>query len=87
MRPEAWCFETVAVDSFMKKQKEEEHSTKPTVKMGDMLSLFGKGGGRDTHKLLKGTHINQTIQNMHTFFSKRKKKKKRRKKREKESLF
>ena len=49
MRPEAWCFETVAVDSFMKKQKEEEHSTKPTVKMGDMLSLFGKEGGGGIH--------------------------------------
>ena len=44
MRPEAWCFETVAVDPFMKKQK-EEHSTKPTVKMRNMLSLFGKEGG------------------------------------------
>ena len=56
MRPEAWCFETVAVDSFMKKQKEEEHSTKPTVKMGDMLSLFGKGGGGYTQTVKRNTY-------------------------------
>ena len=30
---------------------------------------WGGEGRGDTYTLLKGTHINQTIQNMHTFFS------------------